>query len=208
MSCSNSRWYVKISTAAKADIEWWATALNLFVGQAAFPCDVPLPAHCFTTDASGTGCSGHYRRDWYYVNWEADCPAVGSKHMTYQELYAVLCAARRWGKLWQGQHILVRSDNLATVASINKSTSRSPEMMSLIRELFWLSVSHDFRLTARFIPGKLNVLADRISRLVEPKAALDAWNLLNYLTPFNCFMCYHLSFDAFCMLQRYWGRLL
>ena len=182
--------------------------MDVFNGTAVFPADRPVPSFCFATDSSSIGCSGHYRRDWFYVNWEADFPGLASKHITYQELFAVILSAKRWGKLWQGMHLIVRSDNAATVAAVNKSTSRSPELMSLIRDLFWLSVQFDFRLTAAFIPGKLNILADRISRLHEPIAAIEAWNLLTHLTPFNCFMCFYLSWNTFCMLQSYWATSL
>ena len=76
-------------------------------------------------------------------------------------------SALRWGHLWSGAHILVRSNNAATVASINKGTSRSGEMLKIVEKLFWISVKFNFLLTAKFIPGVENVLADRISWLFD-----------------------------------------
>ena len=40
-------------------------------------------------------------------------------------------------------------------------------MMPFLRELFWLSAIYNFKITAKFVPGKLNILADTISRLHE-----------------------------------------
>lgn len=37
-------------------------------------------------------------------------------------------------------------------------------MMSWLRELFWLSATKGFRLTARHVEGKVNVMADALSR--------------------------------------------
>ena len=37
--------------------------------------------------------------------------------------------------------------------------------MHYIRQLFWLSAIYNFRLIAKHIPGKNNVLADAVSRL-------------------------------------------
>jgi hypothetical protein len=99
--------------------------------------------------------------------------------------------------------VRVRSDNMATVASINKTTTRSAELLVLIREIFWLSVQFNFKLTASFIPGKENVLADRISRLHSRELAVEAQHLLGGSE--SVILCSeHMSHAAFSSLQRSW----
>ena len=67
----------------------------------------------------------------------------------------------------------MRSDNSATVAAINNGTSRSPDLLCFIQKMFWLSVKFGFKLSANFIPGRLNVLSDRLSRLHDIVAACE-----------------------------------
>ena len=50
--------------------------------------------------------------------------------------------------------------------------------MQVLRDLFWLSVVHNFDLTAQYIPGKPNDLADAVSRLHEPGQLFAAGQLL------------------------------
>ena len=80
--------------------------------------------------------------------------------------------------------------------------------MLIVRELFWLSVKYDFRLTALYTPGKLNVLSDRVSRLDEPVAALEAFELLSVSYTIPVYACNHMSYDSFLALQDTWKRHL
>ena len=203
-----SNWHVGLNAAARADISWWRMGLSIFHGKAAFPVDLPMPSYQFDTDSCLTGGAGHFGDDWFYVNWECDMPYVVGKHITYLELLSVMLALKRWGHLWRGFHIRVQSDNMATVAAINKGTSKSKEMMTLVREMFWLCVQFDCRITASHIAGDLNVLSDRLSRLCEPMAALEALELLYILCAGPVFAMFHMSFASFVHLQNSWGRNL
>jgi hypothetical protein len=111
--------------------------------------------------------------------------------------------------LWAGCHILVRSDNVSTVSAVNRSTSRSSEMMKIVKELFWVSVEHGFKLSAKHLPGKLNVLADCLSRLDSVFAANHASYLLTGVANvmlFGC--CSHMSYGSFLLLQKTWSETL
>ena len=81
------------------------------------------------------------------------------------EILAVVKAAHRWAYSWANHTVYVFSDNFTTVACINKGSSRNALLMHYIRQLFWLSAIYNFRLIAKHIPGKNNVLADAVSRL-------------------------------------------
>jgi hypothetical protein len=96
--------------------------------------------------------------------------------------------------------------NISTVAAINKGTSRSPELFSLIQELFWCSVSYNFKLSASYIPGKLNIISDRISRMHDRNAAWEVCGLLynECALPVNCHE--HLTQRAFVSLQVEWSQ--
>ena len=150
------------------------------------------------------GGAAFYLDDWFYLNWATDCKNFTDAHINTLELKTVLEAIKRWGPQWAGKHILVRCDNSCSVAAINKTTSKSSSIMDLVREMFWLATLYNFKLSAAFIPGKLNVLADRISRLHEFKAARSAYLLLNcHPRGFvNCFA--HMSQSTFRLLLQVW----
>jgi hypothetical protein len=74
----------------------------------------------------------------------------------------------------------------------------------VIQKLFWLSVEFNFKLSAKFLPGVENILADRISRMSSCTHAMDLQCLLTHGT-FNLVECkYHMSYLAFVLLQELW----
>jgi len=58
----------------------------------------------------------------------------------------------------------VHSDNEAVVAVVNSGYSKDPQMMHLVRCLFFVLAMWDISLHACHIPGILNTVADAISR--------------------------------------------
>jgi hypothetical protein len=154
------------------------------------------------------GGAGHFKHDWFYTGWKADHPSMVGEHINILELKTVLEAAKRWGENWSGKHIRVRSDNSATVASLNKGTSRSGGLMALVREIFWLSVHYNFKLTAAHIPGVSNTLADRISRMDNFRNALDARLILANFSSAVILCKSHMTAESFICLQDQWRRAL
>lgn len=200
-----SHFHIRISREARGDLEWWTEGLRRFHGLTPFISDLPVPAYVFGTDACELAGGAHFAEDWMFVSWKEDAPSMVGRHINVLELQTVLMAAQRWGPRWAGLHVKVRSDNMATVASINKTTSRSAELLVLIREIFWLSVQFNFKLTASFIPGVQNVLADRISRLYSRELAVEAQRMLGGGDSMT--LCTgHMSHAAFSSLQMSWRR--
>ena len=156
-----------LNKQAKADINWWVSCMDFFHGKTKFVDDIRPPTETFHTDSSRIAGGGIFNNDWFYINFEKDLPEYKDAHINTLELLVVLMAARRWGHLWKGKHIKVRCDNSAACNAINKGSSRSERFMDCLRELFWISVYHDFRVTAVHIKGTLNTAADIVSRLHE-----------------------------------------
>jgi hypothetical protein len=125
-------------------------------------------------------------------------------HINALDLFVVFLSLRRWGALLSGAHVLIRSDNFATVSALNKSTSRGVALMPIVREIFWLGVEYNLLISSSFIKGAHNVLADRISRMHSSMEANDARFLLaggsdSIITCKN-----HMSKQAFDFLQISW----
>ena len=146
--------YVRLSAGARSDISWWIVGLTKFHGSTPFTVDLPDPSFFFSTDACLVGGAGFCNSDWFYVNWRQDYPSLCQSHINVLELKTIIIAAKRWGASWSGRHILVRSDNMAAVAAINNTTSRSADLLKIVKELFWLAVEFNFKLSAKFLPGK------------------------------------------------------
>ncbi|KAI2648082.1 ORF V: Enzymatic polyprotein [Labeo rohita] len=86
-------------------------------------------------------------------------------HINCLELLAVLLALRCFLPMLRHKHVLVRTDNTATVAYINRQGGlRSRRMSQLARHLLLWSQTRLKSLRAVHIPGELNRAADQLSR--------------------------------------------
>ncbi len=90
-------------------------------------------------------------------------------HINCLELLAVHLALNRLKRRLQGEHVLGRTDNFATVVYINRQGGlRSRRMSQLARHLLLWSRKHLRSLRAIHIPGLLNRTADELSRAALP----------------------------------------
>ena len=132
-------------------------------------------------DASGTGYGVVYDADWLAGAWHYDLSSVDDKHSHFckapdtevpdninvQELYPLVEALWRWGDHWRDCKIMCLTDNTQVVAGINGGKSENLVAMSLLRRLFWLTVIYNCQIVACHVPGKANVYADALSRLLQ-----------------------------------------
>jgi hypothetical protein len=167
---------IPLSASCKLDLVWWRDFMSEWDGKALLLDKTPVSPLQFQTDAcTGVGCGAFFEGDWLQERW---CEGI-SDHINTLEVFPVLLSARKWASHWQGRHVVVWTDNTATLYAINKGTSKTPVVMSWLRELFYLSAVNNFRITARHIPGKFNELADALSRfeMARFRSALARWRL-------------------------------
>lgn len=127
----------------------------------------------FSTDASSSFGYGAFLQGGYIsLSFEAaarlypDAPPQAAP-IHVHEIFALLIACRTWPLALTGLFLCCHIDNQIVVSAVNKGTAKGeygPLMMQYLRELFWLSASLDFRLTARYITSKDNALSDALSR--------------------------------------------
>ena len=118
-------------------------------------------------DASGSralGCGSYYRGKWVSFKWPDYWSKDVFKDITYLELIPIVLAFYTWANSLAGKKIIIRSDNNALVEIINKKTSKNKRVMSLIRHLILMLLSYNIQIQAKHIPGKINEIADSISR--------------------------------------------
>ena len=81
-----------------------------------------------------------------------------------KELLPILMAALAWGRAWCGQKVLCHCDNQVVVAAIQSRSSAQPQIMHLLRCLFFIEALSNFSLVAEYITSEDNSVADALSR--------------------------------------------
>ena len=127
------------------------------------------PTVQFVLDASGSfGCGAVWLEAWLQVQWPREYRAgalrLNEEGITLLELLPVILASVVWGSRWRHQSVLVLCDNAGAVACINSGYSREPHLIHMLRCLFFIRAAFGISLWAVHIPGKLNDLADAVSR--------------------------------------------
>ena len=125
------------------------------------------------TDASKEGWGAHLGDFTASGTWSVP---ESKLHINFLELKAVLLALKRLQHLVQGKVVLIATDNTTVVAYINKEGGmRSGSLCALLwRLLCWCSLNQ-IVLKARHIPGRLNVIADKLSR--QRQVIQTEWSL-------------------------------
>ena len=70
----------------------------------------------------------------------------------------------KWAPKWVNGHIFI-TDGAVVQAGLNSGRSRSPEIMNMIRKLFWLSVENNFTFISTYINMTVNTVCDALSKL-------------------------------------------
>ena len=141
-------------------LQWWLKESNVLQGQPLHPIKHALQIF---TDASKVGWGAHLNELTARRSWSVP---ESKLHINYLELKAVLLALKEFQDLCTNQIVLVATDNTTVVAYINKEggMKSGPLCALLWRILTWCS-QRQVTLKTRHIPGRLNVIADKLSRL-------------------------------------------
>ena len=162
---------IHLNTDARADIEWWDHFLPSWNGIAMFIAPEWKDAeaiHLFT-DASGTlGFGAFFNGAWIRGDWQPHQKLPG-RSIQWQELFAIIAAALTWGHLLSGLRIRFHCDNLPIVQAWANQSSKQPGIMELLRLLFLTAAQHSFTVSLVHLPGRLNCIADALSRNLMPR---------------------------------------
>ena len=98
-------------------------------------------------------------------------------HINYLELKAVFLALKEFQDLCSDKIVLVATDNTTVVSYINKEGGmRSGPLCALLWRILTWCARKQVTLKARHIPGQLNMVADKLSRLGQ--TIQTEWSLL------------------------------
>ena len=165
-----------------ADLTWWIKFLSVFNGRHLFLDSKPVLD--VQTDACYDAAGAYFAGDWSYFHFGSESPVLSALHINHKETLAVVLAAERWAPQWVNRHVIIHSDSQAAVAIINKGSTCNSLIMGYLRRPFWLSAIFNFRITARYIKGCDNAIADAISRLHCRTFLFKACSLISQETSF------------------------
>lgn len=159
--------HIRLSRTFKADLHWWDNFLALYNSRPLARELAPSPgAVWFSSDASGRiGVWGSW---WIQEKWSITTPSqmqqLQADSITCKELLPIVLACAVWGAHWANREVCVQCDNQGAVACVNSGYSKVPRIMHLLRCLFFIRARFNIALSASYLPGVYNSLADAVSR--------------------------------------------
>ena len=152
---------VIISETAKEDLLWWIGNIQKFPVKVG---DKYNSETIITTDASLEGWGAvkdNIRTGGSWSEEERDF------HINELELKTILLALKALCDKCKCMNIKIFTDNSTALACINKKGSNKARLNELTRLIWLWAIDHDVFLTAWFIPGVDNVIADTESRKIR-----------------------------------------
>ncbi len=126
--------------------------------------DLSDPDQVFATDACLLAGGGwHEDRRYFHTVFPS---FIQDKQLDINclEFLVIIVACKLWGKLWKGKRLVVRCDNLVSVTVMNSGRTKEEFLQSCVRELCYMSATHEFEILGVHIPGVVNRIPDALSR--------------------------------------------
>ena len=181
---------IPIPSSLHVHLRWWLDPAKVLSGQPLHPLQHALQLF---TDASNEGWGAHLGDYMAKGVW---LESEGALHINLLELKAVLLALKRFERLCCNQIVLVCTDNTTVVSYINKEGGmKSGSLCALLWRLMLWCNQRQIVLRARHIPGHLNVIADKLSRLNQ--VIQTEWSLLPEVFAQICRRWHRPSVDLF-----------
>ncbi|KAL0839475.1 hypothetical protein ABMA28_016184 [Loxostege sticticalis] len=153
---------------AVRELEWWLRAVE----KNTTSLKKTQVTHFLTTDAADAGWGAHLNGSYLSGQWSRH---QQKWHSNVKEMFAVYGAIASHQNTLRDAHILIQTDNRTLVAYIrNEGGTRSIALLDLTTKLLHLTDQLNVTLSACYLPGRLNGIADRLSR----GRPLPEWHLL------------------------------
>lgn len=153
------------------EMMWWRGATHH-----SSPIHNKPATHFLVTDASDLGWGAQLDGETMSGVWSNHQKRW---HCNKKEMFAVVAAIQRNVKRLQNAHILIQSDNRTLIAYIRKEGgTKSIALLALTAKLLNILDRHKIIVSAYYLPGRYNIIADRLSRKKPPAE----WHLLPQAT--------------------------
>ena len=113
-----------------------------------------IPDEVVHTDASGWGCGGIWKEEWFQYRWPKEWE---QRAIAVRELLPVVVACVVWGAKWTHKWVLVKTDNQSVVDILKSRSSKNPMIMHMVRCIQFVLASFQFELQVEHIQGVRNL---------------------------------------------------
>ena len=143
---------VRMTQHLKRDLEWWKVVPDKHNGAPIFKAIATAYLHC---DSSGYGW-GAILNDCIETRgfWSGQDKEL---HIIFKKIKAVRCAIKSFLLELKGKRLLLHYDNQSVVGVLTHLKSRSPTMMSKLRNLFLLTDENDIKIRTQYIRSAMNI---------------------------------------------------
>ena len=174
--------YVRITKSMKYDLEIWKQFLCHFNGKTILGKKSLVTSDMFNffSDSSKIGYGAVFGKNFIYGSFPEDWRKLD---IQFLELYPIFLAVETFKFELINKFVIFHSDNSSVVHAINKQSSRNKLVMLLIRPLVLTFLQYNITFKARHIPGKHNILCDRLSRLQVLPQMLEEYGINPTPTP-------------------------
>lgn len=162
--------FIRVSVDMKEDILMWLAFIDRFNGCCVFGQQLWLSNREIKlyTDSAGNpalGCGVYFSGRWAFFQWPSNWGFADiMADITFLELVPIVLSVFIFKEELSKKQIVFYTDNEALVAILNKKTSKSKRVMQLIRPFVLFTMLHDMQFKSLHIEGRLNCIADSISR--------------------------------------------
>jgi hypothetical protein len=177
---------VRVTQSMKLDLELWLFFFKACNGISVFHDRFWVSAsreELFTDSAGGLGRGFgiYFQGDWCCAPWPMEWHNQGkTKDITVLELFPIFLSVVMWGDQLKNKRLIFNCDNSAVVQIVNSLSSKSEQVMQLVRVLTLYCLKYNILLKAQHVPGVKNEICDALSRFqlerfrkLAPEAAKD-----------------------------------
>jgi len=162
------RHYLRINKSIRNDLLMWLQFFQKFNRISVFHDRFWLTnteAELFSDSAASVGFGVYFRGSWTHARWPNEWHESGlTANICLLEFFPLLVAIHIWGQELRNKKIIFYSDNVAVVQAVNSMTSKSEDMMVLLRSFTLQCLHFNLLAKAAHIPGSNNCITDSLSR--------------------------------------------
>ena len=149
---------IYITKDFKQDLKWFNTFLAVYNGVSFFKY---IPSKIVHLDACPYGLGAIFDSQVYALELPHQYQNV---NIAYLEMLNIIVALKVWHNQWTGSKVQIKCDNQAVVSVLNSGRSRDVVLAEYARNIFLWTSSCNIDLQVVHVPGKLNEVADLLSR--------------------------------------------
>ena len=149
-----------LSSKSRSDLNWWLQNLS----QDGIKIESKNPDFTIKTDASNFGYGGVFLSKKFCGVWSKTEVQL---HINLKELLAVKYCLFHFFKAKNNCCVKVLTDNKTTMTYINSMGGKIQACHDVAKGIWEWAISRKIWLLSAFIPGKINIAADKLSRVLN-----------------------------------------